>query len=112
MHATGKADQDDDQVGDGTGSSCLRSPIGPWPHVREYRLGRKELTYWGVLTGRCMDLVTGMVVTAGGAQVRQGSRHELVLGRLKPVPHRQRLPLMLVIVACVSCQAALEGRLR
>jgi hypothetical protein len=80
MHATGKADQDDDQVGDGTGSSCLRSPIEPWPHVREYRLGRKELTYWGVLTGRCMDLVTGMVVTAGGAQVRQGSRHELVLG--------------------------------
>jgi hypothetical protein len=43
-------------------------------------VGRKELTYWGVLTGRCMDFVTDMVVTAGGAQVRQGSRHELALG--------------------------------
>jgi hypothetical protein len=39
-------------------------------------MGRKELIYRGVLTGRCTDFVSDMVVTVGGAQVRQGSRHD------------------------------------
>ena len=47
MQATRKADQDDDQVGDGTGFLLLTGVIGGGPTFVGFPAGRKELIYWG-----------------------------------------------------------------